>query len=148
MKGYLNQPEKTSEVIQNGWYLTGDIGQMDEDGFITITDRLSRFSKIAGEMVPHIKIEEAIHRVLNYSEQVAVVTSIADDKKGEKIVVFYTKDFDIPVLIDRLKNSGLPNLWIPSKDLFAKMDSFPFLGSGKLDLGAIKRRAQEVFIHP
>ena len=64
MKGYLKQAEKTKEVLKEGWYVTGDIAHIDEDGFITITDRLSRFSKIAGEMVPHIKIEEAMHTVL------------------------------------------------------------------------------------
>jgi acyl-[acyl-carrier-protein]-phospholipid O-acyltransferase/long-chain-fatty-acid--[acyl-carrier-protein] ligase len=85
-------------VIKDGWYFTGDIAQMDEDGFITITDRLSRFSKIGGEMVPHVRVEEAIHKVLNSSEQIAVVASVPDEKKGEKLVVFYTKDIDIPVL--------------------------------------------------
>ena len=110
MKGYLNHPEKTKEVIKDGWYFTGDIAQMDEDGFITITDRLSRFSKIGGEMVPHIKIEEAIHQVLGATEQVCVVTSIPDDKKGEKLVVLYTKDTDIETLVNGLKASGLPNL--------------------------------------
>lgn len=144
MKGYLNQPEKTAEVIQDGWYMTGDIAQMDEDGFITITDRLSRFSKIAGEMVPHIKVEEAIHKVLNSSEQVAVVASVPDDKKGEKLVVLYTKDIDISALVNGLKSDGLPNLWIPDAGLFLRVDSIPLLGSGKLDLGVIKQKAQEL----
>ncbi len=147
MKGYLNQPTKTDEVIKDGWYYTGDIAQMDEDGFITITDRSSRFSKIGGEMVPHIRVEEAIHKILNASEQIAVVTSIPDDKKGERLAVFYAKDIDMPDLIAKLKNDGLPNLWIPDKDLFAKIDALPLLGSGKLDLGTIKRKAQEVFLN-
>jgi len=144
MKGYLNQPEKTNEVIKDGWYMTGDVAQMDEDGFITITDRLSRFSKIGGEMVPHVKIEDAIHKVLNSSEQIAVVTAIPDDKKGEKLVIFYIKDINVPDLIEGLKKEGLPNLWIPDTDLFFKIDAIPLLGSGKLDLGVIKRKAKEV----
>ena len=141
MKGYLNQPEKTKEVIKDGWYMTGDVAQMDEEGFITITDRLSRFSKIGGEMVPHIKIEEAIHKVLNSAEQVAVVTAVPDDKKGEKLAVLYSKDVDIATIIEGLKQSGLPNLWIPSSEMFFKVDSFPLLGTGKLDLGTIKKTA-------
>ncbi len=148
MKGYLHQREKANEVIKDGWYMTGDVAQMDEDGFITITDRLSRFSKIAGEMVPHIKIEEAIHRILNSAEQIAVVTSVPDEKKGEKLSVLYTREIDIPALLNDLKNDGLPNLWIPDKDLFVKIAGFPLLGSGKLDLGAIKRKAQEVLGNP
>jgi len=144
MKGYLNQPEKTQEVIKDGWYQTGDIAQVDEDGFITITDRLSRFSKIGGEMVPHIKLEEAIHKILGSAEQVAVVSSVPDEKRGEKLVVFYTKEIDVPVLVNRLRVEGLPNLWIPQPGLFYKIDAIPVLGSGKLDLGAIKRKAMEV----
>ncbi|MCR4337775.1 MAG: MFS transporter, partial [Candidatus Omnitrophica bacterium] len=143
MKGYLNQPERTQEAIKDGWYSTGDVAQMDEDGFITITDRLSRFSKIGGEMVPHIKIEEAIHKVLGSAEQVAVVTSIPDERKGEKLVVFYTKDLDIPALVNGLKNDGLPNLWIPDGNLFYRIEAIPLLGSGKLDLGTIKQKAKE-----
>ncbi|MBI5150569.1 MAG: MFS transporter [Candidatus Omnitrophica bacterium] len=145
MKGYLNNPEKTAEVIKDGWYTTGDIAQVDEDGFITITDRLSRFSKIGGEMVPHIKIEEAIHKVLNSSEQIAVVTSVPDEKKGEKLVVLYIRDLEASVLIEGLKKEGIPNLWIPAMDSFFRIEDIPLLGSGKINLGAIKRKAQDVY---
>ena len=65
MVGYLGEPEKTRQVMwEDGWYITGDVAQLDEDGFIQITDRLSRFSKIAGEMVSHVQVEEALHRAL------------------------------------------------------------------------------------
>ncbi len=144
MKGYLNQPQKTEEVIRDGWYTTGDIAKIGQDGFITITDRLSRFSKIGGEMVPHIKIEEAILQVLNSSEQVCVVAALPDEKRGERIVVLHTVDLDAATVIEGLRNSGLPNLWIPSQDSFFKIDTIPLLGSGKLDLGAIKRIALEM----
>ena len=146
MKGYLNHPEKTKEVIKDGWYVTGDIANMDDEGFLKITDRLSRFSKIGGEMVPHIKIEEAIHAIVNSTEQMCVVASIPDDKKGERLVVLYTKDIDISVVIENLKKNGLPNLWIPDAEMFAKIEVLPLLGSGKLDLGTIKCRAADVFI--
>lgn len=144
MKGYLNRPDQTGEVIKEGWYLTGDVATMDEDGFLMITDRLSRFSKMAGEMVPHIKIEEAIHAILKSSEQMAVVTSIPDDKRGERLVVFYTRDMDVSALREALKQAGLPNLWIPDRELFYKIDALPLLGSGKLDLATMKRKAQEL----
>jgi acyl-[acyl-carrier-protein]-phospholipid O-acyltransferase/long-chain-fatty-acid--[acyl-carrier-protein] ligase len=143
MKGYLNQPQKTAEVIQDGWYSTGDIAKMGEDGFITITDRLSRFSKIGGEMVPHIKIEEAILQVLNLTEQVCVVAAVPDDKRGERIIVLHTVDLDAAMVVDGLRAGGLPNLWIPATDAFHKIETIPLLGSGKLDLGAIKRLALE-----
>ncbi len=144
MKGYLNQPQKTAEVIHDGWYTTGDIARIGQDGFITITDRLSRFSKIGGEMVPHIKIEEAIHAVLSSSEQVCVVAAVPDEKRGERLVVLHTIDLDIASVLDGLKKIGLPNLWIPDADAFRKIDAIPLLGSGKLDLGAIKRQAMEI----
>ena len=90
MQGYLGKPEKTAEVLQDGWYITGDIATEDEDGFLTITDRLSRFSKIGGEMVPHIKVEEKLHELAGATEQKFVVTAVPDGKKGERLVVLHT----------------------------------------------------------
>ncbi|MBF0486104.1 MAG: AMP-binding protein [Candidatus Omnitrophica bacterium] len=144
MRGYLHQPERTRDAFHEGWYKTGDIAFLDNDGFITITDRLSRFSKIAGEMVPHIRVEEAIHEALESSEAVGVVSSVPDDRKGERLVVLYVKDFDIPGLLEKLKASGLPNLWIPARDMFFKVEAIPVLGSGKLDLTGIKRLAESL----
>ena len=90
MQGYINHPEKTAEVLRDGWYNTGDIAEEDEDGFIRITDRLSRFSKIAGEMVPHIKVEDKLHELAGTTEQVFAVTAVPDDKKGERLMVLHT----------------------------------------------------------
>jgi len=144
MSGYLNQPEKTAEVIQNGWYRTGDIANMDDDGFVTITDRLSRFSKIGGEMVPHIKIEEALQEAAGITERVFVVTSVPDEKKGEKIIVFYTGDQSPEDLVKALTGKNLPSLWIPKSDQFIRIEEIPLLGSGKLDLKAMKQKALEL----
>lgn len=147
MKGYLNKETLTAEVIQDRWYKTGDIANIDSDGFITITDRLNRFSKIAGEMVPHIKIEEKIHGILNVSEQVCVVTSIPDEKKGEKLAVCILKDVDIISLVEELKSSELPNLWVPDAANFVKVNAIPLLGTGKLDLGAVRKKVSEELLN-
>ncbi len=90
MRGYLNKPEKTAEVLRDGWYNTGDVARMDEDGFIRITDRLSRFSKIGGEMVPHIKVEDILQELAGVTEQTFVVTAVPDERKGERLVVLHT----------------------------------------------------------
>src|SRR5258707_3935920 len=90
MQGYLNRPEKTAEVLRDGWYNTGDIAAVDEDGFVRITDRMSRFSKIGGEMVPHIKVEEKLQEIAQASEQVFAVTAIPDEKNGERLIVVAT----------------------------------------------------------
>jgi acyl-[acyl-carrier-protein]-phospholipid O-acyltransferase/long-chain-fatty-acid--[acyl-carrier-protein] ligase len=141
MLGYLGKPEKTAEVLQDGWYTTGDIAAEDEDGFLTITDRLSRFSKIGGEMVPHIKIEEKLQELAESAEKIFVVTGVPDGKKGERLVVLHTLAPDAlrPVL-EKLSSSGLPNLWIPRANQFFQIEELPQLGSGKLDL----RRVHEV----
>ena len=132
-------------MIRDGWYMTGDIAQIDEDGFIQITGRLSRFSKIGGEMVPHIKVEEALARLVNADDDEAfsvVVTSVNDERKGERIVVLHTKiDKSPEELRDGLAKAGLPNLYIPSTDSFREVPSLPVLGSGKLDLRSVKALA-------
>ncbi len=144
MKGYLGREDLTAKALHNGWYITGDIAQVDEDGFIKITDRLSRFSKIGGEMVPHGKVEEALHQAANADTQVLAVTSVPDEKKGEQLAVLHTLDESaIPELHDKVSSSGLPNLFIPRKDHFIKVEHIPVLGTGKLDLRALKRIAQE-----
>ncbi|MBF0252296.1 MAG: MFS transporter [Candidatus Omnitrophica bacterium] len=144
MKGYLKMEEKTKEVMKDGWYITGDIATIDEDGFICITDRLSRFSKIGGEMVPHVKIEEMINEIIGTDEQVAVVTSTSDEKKGEKLVVLYKGDIDVENITMKLSDTELTNLWIPRKDNYYKIDDIPYLGTGKLDLKGIKSIAENL----
>ncbi len=62
MIGYHHAPEKTQQVLRDGYYVTGDLAYVDDDGFLFITDRLARFSKIGGEMVPHLKIEDAVEQ--------------------------------------------------------------------------------------
>ncbi|HEX5218171.1 MAG TPA: acyl-[ACP]--phospholipid O-acyltransferase [Verrucomicrobiae bacterium] len=144
MVGYLGKPEKTAEVLFDGWYTTGDIAALDEDGFLQITDRLSRFSKIGGEMVPHIKVEEKLHELAGVTEQTFVVTSVADEKKGERLVVLHKLTADkLASCLEKLTASDLPNLWKPKADGFIRVESFPMLGTGKLDLRKVKEEAQK-----
>jgi acyl-[acyl-carrier-protein]-phospholipid O-acyltransferase/long-chain-fatty-acid--[acyl-carrier-protein] ligase len=142
MLGYLGQPEKTAEVTQNGWYVTGDIGCLDDEGFIRITDRVSRFSKIAGEMVPHLKIEEAIQQILG--DFVCAVTGVPDEQKGERLVAFYTRPDLTPVeLWQRLAETDLPKLWLPKRESLLCVEALPMLGTGKLDLRKLKMLAEQ-----
>lgn len=150
MKGYYGRPDLTAEVLRNGWYVTGDVAMIDDEGFITITGRISRFSKIGGEMVPHIRVEEAIGEVLRLDEdeeEVRVaVTSVSDAKKGERLVVLHTDLAQQPADICRgLADVGLPPLWIPSPDSFRRVQIIPLLGTGKLDLKRLKDLAVEEF---
>src|SRR5437867_3547720 len=112
MIGYLGQPERTAEVSVDGWYITGDIAAVDDEGFVRITDRLSRFSKIGGEMVPHLKVEEALCAVLG--EAPCAVTAVPDDQRGERLVAVYVDATLSPAeLWQRISQSDLPRLWLP-----------------------------------
>jgi acyl-[acyl-carrier-protein]-phospholipid O-acyltransferase/long-chain-fatty-acid--[acyl-carrier-protein] ligase len=142
MEGYLNQPEATRKVIRDGWYVTGDIAAMDDDGFITLTGRLSRFSKIGGEMVPHEKIEEELHAILGTGERTCVVTGVPDESKGERLVVLHL-GIDVPHVHKELSGKGLPNLWLPRERDYYQIPELPLLGTGKLDLRKCKAIAQE-----
>ncbi|MBR2720392.1 MAG: AMP-binding protein [Lentisphaeria bacterium] len=145
MKGYLGQPELTEQVIQNNYYDTGDIGHMDEDGYIYITGRASRFSKIGGEMVPHEGVEEAITQILHSENREIAVAGRSDRLKGERLVVFHIiENIDTAAIINGLREAGLPNIWIPKADDFIKVDHLPMLGSGKLDLSALRKMAEKL----
>lgn len=145
MKGYLGRPEKTAEVLKDGWYVTGDIATMEEDGFLRITDRLTRFSKIGGEMVPHIKIEEKLQELAGATEQVFVVSAVPDEKKGERIVVLHTlPEKELTPILEKLAQSDLPPLWKPRANQFFRVETLPYLGTGKLDLRALKAKAAEM----
>ena len=145
MRGYLNKPEQTAKVLRDGWYSTGDLGKVDEDGFLWITDRLSRFSKIGGEMVPHERVEAAIRQAAGVDESSVAVTSLPDPKRGERLVVLYTglgakgpKE-----VCQELGNGEMPKLWLPGPDDFLNVNVIPILGTGKLDLTRLRQIARE-----
>lgn len=141
--GYLNQPEENAKKFKDGWLRTGDLAMLDEDGYIFIKGRLSRFSKIGGEMVPHSGVEEAIVRVLGLQDSevpTVAIGSRVDAAKGEALVLLSTVDIEISQLRKLLTEAGLPNLWIPKN--VVKVEKIPLLGSGKLDLGKINKIAK------
>jgi acyl-[acyl-carrier-protein]-phospholipid O-acyltransferase / long-chain-fatty-acid--[acyl-carrier-protein] ligase len=141
-EGYLNEPERTAEVLQDGWFKTGDLGRLDEDGFLYIEGRLSRFSKIAGEMVPHETIEAKIVEGFGLKmeeERVIAVVGVPDEAKGEALVLLTTRDFSLEKIREYLLAAGLPNLWVPRT--IRRVERIPILGSGKLDLGRCKELA-------
>ena len=140
MVGYLNRPEATAKVISDGWYNTGDLGYVDDDGFLRITDRLSRFSKIGGEMVPHGGIETGIQAAVGKTEPCVAVTSLPDPKRGERLYVIYTDEMGMTPaeVVQKLQAGGMPRLWVPSADDFIRVDALPVLGQGKIDLKQLK----------
>jgi acyl-[acyl-carrier-protein]-phospholipid O-acyltransferase/long-chain-fatty-acid--[acyl-carrier-protein] ligase len=140
MVGYLNEPERTLEVLRDGWYVTGDVAVMDDDGFIFMTDRLSRFAKIGGEMVPFMKIESSINALIG--DHASVVTSVPDESRGERLVAFYTDPALQPgELWERLCRTDLPRLWIPKREDLHYIEALPTLGSGKVDLRMVRQLA-------
>ena len=143
MKGYLKMPEKTAEVIEliDGyrWYRTGDKGHLDEDGFLTIVDRYSRFAKIGGEMISLTTVEEEILDVCNDKGLEIAATCLPDQRKGEKIVLLSTNPLDKNELKKILSDAKINPLYHPSKVIV--VDEIPKLGSGKTDFGATKKIA-------
>jgi acyl-[acyl-carrier-protein]-phospholipid O-acyltransferase/long-chain-fatty-acid--[acyl-carrier-protein] ligase len=142
-EGYLDAPEQNAAALQHGWFKTSDIGRFDEDGFLYIEGRLSRFSKIGGEMVPHETIEQKIMTALNIEqgERVVTVMGVPDPAKGEALVLLSSIEIDLPQLRAALAASGVPNLWIPRT--IRRVEAIPVLASGKLDLANCKKIAEQ-----
>ena len=148
MKGYLKRPDLTAEVMRGDWYVTGDLATLAEDNYISITGRISRFSKIGGEMVPHLRVEAAIREVLAADDQEVqlAVTAVYDPTRGERLVVMHT-GLGMPAadICRRMLARGLPPLWVPSPDSFRQVASIPQLGTGKLDMPRLKEMAAAEF---
>jgi acyl-[acyl-carrier-protein]-phospholipid O-acyltransferase/long-chain-fatty-acid--[acyl-carrier-protein] ligase len=143
MKGYLKMPEKTAEAIEliDGyrWYRTGDKGHLDDDGFLTIVDRYSRFAKIGGEMISLTTVEEEILDALKDKDLEIAATCLPDQRKGEKIVLLSTINLEKSELTKILSNAKINPLYHPSSVLL--VDEIPKLGSGKTDFGATRKIA-------
>jgi acyl-[acyl-carrier-protein]-phospholipid O-acyltransferase / long-chain-fatty-acid--[acyl-carrier-protein] ligase len=132
MVGYLGDPTRTAQALHDGYYITGDLATFDEDGFLFLIDRLARFSKVGGEMVPHLKIEEELHQILAGGE--CLVVGIPDEKRGERLGVLYTHSPLTPLQMVEHLSQSLPPLWLPKADSFYQVDAIPTLGTGKVDL--------------
>jgi len=145
MQGYLNNQEKTDEVIKEidgiRWYVSGDKGHIDEDGFLTIVDRYSRFAKVGGEMVSLGLIEQEIGKLLNEESQISV-TAIPDAKKGERVVLLLEGTQDLDELKEQIKTLDMNPLFVPSG--YFKVNEVPKLGTGKADFKGVKKLALEL----
>jgi len=146
MVGYLNRPDATAGVLRDGWYNTGDIGYLDGEGFLRITDRWSRFSKVGGEMVPHKAVESAVQDLAGTTEPCVAVTALPDAKRGERLYVIYTAELGLtPAEVSkRLQATDMPRLWVPSPDDFIKVEALPVVaGLNKVNLRRLKQIAGE-----
>jgi acyl-[acyl-carrier-protein]-phospholipid O-acyltransferase/long-chain-fatty-acid--[acyl-carrier-protein] ligase len=146
--GYLRDEKRTKEVLSaDGWFRTGDVGFLDADGFLHIQGRISRFSKIAGEMVPHETIESAINQVLGLdaeTERKIAIVGIPDEAKGEVIVLLSTiagptLEQECIDLRYKLLDHGLTSLWCPR--IIVPVEEIPLLASGKLDIKGCQQLA-------
>lgn len=138
MMGYWGDEARTKQAFVDGWYNTGDIGRVDDAGLVYLTGRLSRFSKIAGEMVPHGTVEEALEACLSPGSRACVV-AVPDEDRGERLVALYTDSELSPAEVAaRLSKCGLPNLWLPRRDGLMFVEELPSLGSGKVDLQMVR----------
>ena len=145
MKGYLHDDEKTQSVLKiidgKSWYVTGDKGMLDEDGFLTIVDRYSRFAKLGGEMISLGAIESKLSTLIENEEIEYVTTSLKDDKKGERIILLISgiNEEQLTELKNRVIKSFENRLMIPSS--YKIVQEIPKLGSGKKDYNKAKQLA-------
>jgi acyl-[acyl-carrier-protein]-phospholipid O-acyltransferase/long-chain-fatty-acid--[acyl-carrier-protein] ligase len=139
MRGYLGRDDLTAAALHDGCYVTGDIGRVDDDGFLFLTDRLSRFSKIGGEMVPHGVVEEHLQACSGKTERAFAVCGVPDAKKGERLMVLTTLPAaEVADVVKKMATRGLPALFVPRGEQFVPVAALPVLGTGKIDLRKVK----------
>jgi acyl-[acyl-carrier-protein]-phospholipid O-acyltransferase/long-chain-fatty-acid--[acyl-carrier-protein] ligase len=137
--GYLNDAERTAEVMHDGWFVTGDLARFDDEGYLYIEGRLSRFSKIAGEMVPHGTVEQALVEAFDLLDSEVPMLAVGarpDATKGEALVLLAVMDVDLADVREKLSAAGYSNLWIPK--VIKQVEAIPTLATGKLDLRGIQ----------
>ena len=144
--GYLKNPGANEAAFADGWFRTGDLARIDPEGYLFIEGRISRFSKLGGEMVPHGRVEQVIAECFQLDdseEPLVAVTGISDEIKGEALVLLTAVDIKSDDLRKRLLDAGIPNLWIPR--IILRVDDIPHLASGKLDLQGLNALALRKF---
>ena len=119
--------------IRHGWYDTGDMGFLDEDGYLWHAGRLKRFVKIGGEMVSLLRVENVLEGILPENVSCCVV-DIPDATKGAKIVAAVTREIDEKEILRRMSKS-LPNIALPRQ--FVVIEELPKMGSGKIDFRSV-----------
>jgi acyl-[acyl-carrier-protein]-phospholipid O-acyltransferase/long-chain-fatty-acid--[acyl-carrier-protein] ligase len=141
MLGYLRVEQPG--VLQpppDGWYDTGDIVDIDADGFVTIKGRVKRFAKIAGEMVPLGGVEDLVNKT--YPKSAHAVVALPDAKKGERLVLLTDHaDVQRATLTAAAREAGLPEIFVPRN--FVRVAKIPLLGTGKVDYVEAARLAQQ-----
>jgi len=132
--GYLKDEQKTRAALKDGWFITGDLGRFDEEGFLYIEGRLSRFSKIGGEMVPHGRVEQKVNEAYGIEQTegpLIIVVGVPDSSKGEALVLLTSIDINGDELREKLYTAGLPNLWIPKIIRRVEKNPAPRLGQNR-----------------
>jgi acyl-[acyl-carrier-protein]-phospholipid O-acyltransferase / long-chain-fatty-acid--[acyl-carrier-protein] ligase len=148
MMGYLGDEARTKEAMQDGWFITGDIAFIDNNGFLHVIDRLSRFTQVGDEEVSHALLEEELMDCVGSSELLFSVTAVSDDKDQERLVVLYDRSVNIKKLLREMSLRSLPQGWLPDEEFFYEVPMIPHLPSGKADLVRVKDLAQERhFVH-
>ena len=150
MKGYLHNPEATARAMSGDWFITGDLGFVDQSGFLTVSGRLSQFSKIAGEMVPQIGVQEKILAITGGDEQSLAVTALPDSARGERLVVLYTDlgGLNPQELVQALEQTEISRLWIPAAHDFLHVETLPVLPTCKVNVKAIRLIAEKALAAP
>ena len=137
MKEYLDDPEATMRAVRGGWYDTGDLGYIDDDGFLWLSGRLTRCVKVGGEMVTLWRVEEVLERLLPPGGTCCVV-AVPDELRGSRIVAVVTCDVDERALVRQMA-AELPRVAIPKT--FIRTDEIPMLGGSKVDFRTTERLA-------
>lgn len=147
MAGYLDRPDLTNQVLHDGWYSTGDLAVIYEDGAIEIAGRLSRFAKIGGEMIPLERVEQTLTACV--ADETAgegpplAVVAVADEARGERLIVVHRPLPKRPADLRReIIAAGLPPIFAPAASDFIEVERLPLTATGKLDVARIEEWAE------
>jgi acyl-[acyl-carrier-protein]-phospholipid O-acyltransferase/long-chain-fatty-acid--[acyl-carrier-protein] ligase len=144
MKGYLGDPEQTAASIVDGWYNTGDMGYLDEEGYLWHSGRYKRFVKIGGEMVSLVRVEDVMEKYLPEGVSCCVV-EIPDDVKGASIVAAVTSEIDRAEILRKMADD-LPNIALPRQ--FYVIEELPMMSTGKIDFRTVTELVNDLVNNP